>query len=293
MCISFVHISSDPCSKYKLIVLSNRDEVFERPALSAAWRQGILGGVDVQAGGTWLGVSEDGRVGILLSITQPEGTKNPKAPSRGDMPYDYLKQCNSANEFLNSLKTRADKYNGFQFLCLERNEKDTYEMSSLTNLFVDKHFFLTPGTHVISNSPIDKPLQKTIHGKRLFEDVVPQVQQASSADEVIEILLKVANDQRRCMPDDQLVKQVGRASPLFNDLVAPLSAIFVRFPSNFRYGTRTHTVFVVDQQNNATFFEKRIEQPTEDIENAAWKCEKFTFKLSNKDHVKHEITSNC
>lgn len=96
-----------------------------------------------------------------------------------------------------------------------------------------------------------------------------------------------------CMPDDQLVKQVGRASPLFNDLVAPLSAIFVRFPSNFRYGTRTHTVFVVDQQNNATFFEKRIEQPTEDIENAAWKCEKFTFKLSNKDHVKHEITSNC
>ncbi|KHJ79269.1 hypothetical protein OESDEN_21088 [Oesophagostomum dentatum] len=92
MCMTFIFISDDPGSKYKLIILNNRDENIDRPTLELDWRNGILAGTDIKdpAKGTWFGTNKLGRVGILLSITQPVDTLKHGAPSRGEQFRDSL-----------------------------------------------------------------------------------------------------------------------------------------------------------------------------------------------------------
>ncbi|KAI6197864.1 UDP-glucuronosyltransferase [Aphelenchoides besseyi] len=88
MCITF--LCTDGVERglnYKLILLNNRDEVLDRKTSAAHWEDGYLAGRDEQAPerGTWLGITRDGRIGNLLSITEPEHHKLqlPNAPSRG------------------------------------------------------------------------------------------------------------------------------------------------------------------------------------------------------------------
>lgn len=45
MCMGFIFINPDPNGKYKLIVMDNRDEFFDRPTGELNWREGILGGL--------------------------------------------------------------------------------------------------------------------------------------------------------------------------------------------------------------------------------------------------------
>uniref|UniRef100_A0A8R1EJ64 Uncharacterized protein n=1 Tax=Caenorhabditis japonica TaxID=281687 RepID=A0A8R1EJ64_CAEJA len=85
MCIGFIKVAKTADEKYKLIILNNRDEKLDRPTAEMHWHDGILSGVDEQdeARGTWLGLNRGGKIGMLLSITQPVHTKNQTAPSRG------------------------------------------------------------------------------------------------------------------------------------------------------------------------------------------------------------------
>ncbi|ROT62798.1 putative transport and Golgi organization protein 2-like isoform X2 [Penaeus vannamei] len=64
MCLLFVYINSDPKEgDYKLILVNNRDENYNRPTKPARfWDSGILGGADMFAGregGTWLGMDSE------------------------------------------------------------------------------------------------------------------------------------------------------------------------------------------------------------------------------------------
>ena len=64
---------------YRLIVAANRDEFHARPAAPAAfWRDqpGILAGRDLEAMGTWMGVSRSGR---FAAVTNYRGAREPSA----------------------------------------------------------------------------------------------------------------------------------------------------------------------------------------------------------------------
>lgn len=50
--------------------------------------QKILGGRDLKAGGTWLGCTENGRLGFLTNFREFGGI--PCAKSRGDLPLKFL-----------------------------------------------------------------------------------------------------------------------------------------------------------------------------------------------------------
>ena len=55
---------------FPLIVAANRDEYYARPTAPAAvWpdESGILAGQDLQAGGTWLGVTAGGRFAAIAN----------------------------------------------------------------------------------------------------------------------------------------------------------------------------------------------------------------------------------
>ena len=67
MCLILFAINPNP--NYKLILAANRDEFFERPTERADFwdqEQNLLAGKDLQQGGTWLGLTKNGRFSAVL-----------------------------------------------------------------------------------------------------------------------------------------------------------------------------------------------------------------------------------
>ena len=88
MCVAAIAWQADP--RWKLVVIGNRDEYHARPAAPLArWPDSsVLAGRDLQAGGTWLGVSA-GRFGLVTNLRVP-GYPKPELASRGKLITDWL-----------------------------------------------------------------------------------------------------------------------------------------------------------------------------------------------------------
>ena len=99
MCLAAVAFDAHP--NYLAVVLANRDEFHARPAAPLAlWhdRPNILAGRDLQAGGTWMGLEQRSRFGLVTNFR--ESLKMPQAPTRGDLVPDFLTSSNSAESHL-------------------------------------------------------------------------------------------------------------------------------------------------------------------------------------------------
>ena len=59
-----------PHSDLQLLLIANRDEYYARPTLPLqAWKDAsIFAGKDLQAGGTWLGLGQGGRLAALTNV---------------------------------------------------------------------------------------------------------------------------------------------------------------------------------------------------------------------------------
>ena len=77
-----------------LIVTSNRDEFYPRPTLPMHWWSDapILAGKDLDAGGTWLGLSRNGRFAAVTNYryVDENGVMESKPLSRGQLVTDFL-----------------------------------------------------------------------------------------------------------------------------------------------------------------------------------------------------------
>ena len=90
MCLIFFSLKQHP--DYKLIVAANRDEFYDRKTAAADfWKDqpNIVGGRDLEANGTWLGMTTSGKISMLTNYRDPKNI-NPAAPSRGQLVSDYL-----------------------------------------------------------------------------------------------------------------------------------------------------------------------------------------------------------
>jgi uncharacterized protein with NRDE domain len=138
-----------------LVVAANRDEFLDRPSaaprlLSAdPW---VVGGQDLNAGGTWFGVNEHGMVVGLLnrrSATKPD----PEKRSRGLLCLETL-QTRSPTEALARLGREAGAaYNGFNLLVADTAE--AYVVSNPgSELTITP---LGPGLHLLTNLDLNDP----------------------------------------------------------------------------------------------------------------------------------------
>ena len=72
MCL--VALAIDQSRRFPLVLAANRDEFFARPTARLAWwtpdagGPAILSGRDLQAGGTWLGLTAEGRLGLVTNV---------------------------------------------------------------------------------------------------------------------------------------------------------------------------------------------------------------------------------
>ncbi|MEI7431120.1 MAG: NRDE family protein, partial [Betaproteobacteria bacterium] len=90
MCLILLAWQTHP--DYPLVVAANRDEFFARPSAAAAfWEENptLLAGRDLEAGGTWLGVTRHQRFAALTNYREG-GKQRVDAPSRGRLVADFL-----------------------------------------------------------------------------------------------------------------------------------------------------------------------------------------------------------
>src|ERR1700757_5206732 len=103
--------------RFALIVAANRDEFHARKAAAAAFWQDqpeILAGRDLQAMGTWMGVSRKGR---FAAVTNYRGAREPSAAeSRGALVSAFLAGAATAAAYLADVAARGASYSGFNLL---------------------------------------------------------------------------------------------------------------------------------------------------------------------------------
>lgn len=139
-----------------LVVAANRDEALGRPAEPPAVRPehpGILMPRDAEAGGTWMGVTDDGLfVGITNRRAEVEGDR-----SRGLLVRDAL-GAESAIDAAGVVEAALDErpYSGFNLLLADREHCLLYVWDGS----LERHEF-APGVHVVVNAGFDGGTEKS------------------------------------------------------------------------------------------------------------------------------------
>lgn len=133
-----------------LLVAANRDEQHARPAEPAAFwpsQPELLAGRDLQANGTWLGLSRSGR---FASVTNFKGGHDPAArESRGALVTRFLLGGLSPADYIRGLDPGS--YSGFNLLLADRDE-----LWWLSNR-AEGARRLEPGYYALGNLLLDTP----------------------------------------------------------------------------------------------------------------------------------------
>lgn len=219
---------------WPLVVASNRDEFFARPTLplaqwTAAGGTPIVSGRDLEAGGTWLGATPQGRVALLTNVREPGGA--PGARSRGGLPVAWLEGRMPAEDFVAGLEPQA--YSGFNLVIGDMAGGAWHWMSNRTagprGLGPGwQHRPLSPGLYGLSNAFLDTPWPKTLRLKQALGSAL-----AGSLDTALlwQALADPTPAPAHELPDTGVAPETERR----------LSSAWVRFPDG-RYGTRASTL---------------------------------------------------
>ncbi len=151
MCTLAIYFQVAP--EWPVIIAANRDEFLNRPATDPTVltdHPHIVGGKDLRAGGTWLGLNEFGLVAGLLN-RRPSENPNPDARSRGMLCLDALhhRSATDAAEFAG--KERGENYNPFNLLMASRDAAAVaYNRGSHIEVVS-----LKPGLHLLTNLDVN------------------------------------------------------------------------------------------------------------------------------------------
>ena len=77
---------------YRLVLAANRDESHQRPSKALDWwpdHPDVLAGRDLRAGGTWLGITRNGRFATVTNYRERQG-KQAGRVSRGGLVTDFV-----------------------------------------------------------------------------------------------------------------------------------------------------------------------------------------------------------
>jgi uncharacterized protein with NRDE domain len=159
-----------------LIVAANRDEFHRRPAARAAFwddQPQILAGRDLEARGTWMGVSRSGK---FAAVTNFRGGTEPRAvESRGALVSRFLANGERPDAYVRSLK--KDLYSGFNLLVA-----DGEELWSASNRGGETRR-LEPGIYGLGNTLLDAPEVEGIK-----KDFAGQVKPGPSVEPLFSLL---------------------------------------------------------------------------------------------------------
>lgn len=254
MCL--VAMALDQSSRFPFVLAGNRDEFYDRPSTRLGWWEpegggpAILGGRDLTAGGTWLGLTAQGRLGLITNIRNP-GHVDPNAPSRGLVVPQWLKGDTSMPMLWPRLAISG--YNGFNMLALDFAEGECFWVNN-RKLFPER---LQRGIFGLSNAILNTPWPKV---QQLKAKLKQSVAQAADAEELANRLFEALADPTPA--SDEQLPRTG-VSLEWERLLSPA---FIKSPDG-KYGTRCSTLVITERVNKrlVTHVLERTFSPTSNM----------------------------
>ena len=235
MCLLFVAVGVHPA--HRLVLAGNRDEAHARPtAPLGRWTDApaVIAGRDLEAGGTWLGVTDAGRWATVTNVRDPASVRS-DARSRGALVADFLRGSEAPEAYASRVQDEAAAFNGFNLLV--GAGADVWYASSRR----ERAERLEAGVYGLSNDALDTPWPKLVRGRDAFAKALRGGR--VSADR----LLSMLHDETLAADTDLPDTGVGLA------LERILSPMFIR---GDRYGTRASTALVLDRHGGGWIAEK-------------------------------------
>ncbi|MCA1749556.1 MAG: NRDE family protein [Parasphingopyxis sp.] len=228
MCVLAFAWGADP--RRPLVLIGNRDERHDRPAEPLArWDETphVIAGRDAEAGGTWLGVSEQGRMAVVTNLRNPAGPDPGKA-SRGQLVADLL---TGGGRYADPAAPDLADFNPFNLIDVRAGCARI-----LSNRPEPAIRPLAPGIHGMSNGPLDEPWPKVERIKAILAGWL------ETGDGNAAPLLDALR---------------ADAAPLAGPETVHLSPIFIINPV---YGTRCSTVLIVEADGIGRIAERRYDE---------------------------------
>lgn len=247
--------------RYDLIFAANRDEFYGRPTKAAAfWKEypEILAGRDLEAGGTWMGVTKNGSLAAITNYRDPSIRKE-DSPSRGHLVLDYLKDPKKPEQYLDEVDQKADMYNGFSIFAGSVGGLMFYSNQQRSKISVK------PGIHGLSNHLLDTPWPKVVRAKEQLQNIISEGN--FSEEDVFSLLQDETRPADHRLPDTGIPKEIEKQ----------VSPIFIR---GEEYGTRSSTLLLIDKSGEVAFTEQRYAPGTKQVE----EVNRYRFSINYTDH---------
>lgn len=261
MCLIAFAIDADPACP--LLIAANRDEFLNRPtAVLHRWALAdgteIVAGRDLRDGGTWLGLSPQGRVAMLTNVRQTQAGPGPR--SRGELVTRWLQGDGDEDRFAAGIDPAA--YGGFNLVVgdfhrarwswLGNRDPEAPHEPRLPSLH---RRALGAGVYGLSNASLDTPWPKTLRLRQALDDSLARVHERDGSTDWLQPLAQALTDsapaRARELPHTGVPDDMERA----------LSSPFVRMADR-GYGTRSS--LVVSARPRATGWEVQMDEWTHD-----------------------------
>ena len=235
MCLAVLAYKHHP--DYSLILSTNRDEFYARPTAPADWwedHNDILAGRDIEKGGTWMGITRNGRYALVTNYREYPPEKQ-YTTSRGSLVTDYLKSDVTPAGYGKTLMDEGDQYDGFNLIWGDTNSLHYYSNRG------PKLQEIQPGIYGLSNHLLNTPWPKLKKAKLAFASALYR---SGSIDhsEMHSILQDTTPAPEEELPNTGMDKEWERA----------LSPCFIETPN---YGTRTTTTLFIAKDGTVNFNE--------------------------------------
>jgi uncharacterized protein with NRDE domain len=258
--VCLILLANEMHPRYRLVVAANRDEFYERPTAAAHWwgdDAELLAGKDLRSGGTWLGVTRNGRFAAITNYREPGKTRD-DAPSRGQLVLESLTATGDPLSTLEEIRAMAGPYNGFNLLV-----GDPEALAVYSNRGPEGPRLVERGVFGLSNHLFDTPWPKVRAGRERLE--------AALQDEAEPLIDRLLASLRDCVvADDSELPDTGVGL----EFERVLSPSFIRSPV---YGTRASYVLLFDRNGEITFVEQSFEQGE-----PSGKALRFDFRIESR-----------
>ena len=251
MCLLVFAFRADP--RYALVLAANRDESHSRATRPAGFwddSPNLLAGKDLQAGGTWLGITTTGRFASITNFRRGARPMNNKR-SRGALVKDYLTGKQPPRKYLQMIYAQKDDFAPFNLLVGNPDE-----LWYFSNQRSDCHALsLAPGIFGLSNGALDDPWPKVRKSKARLKQALDE---ADSSEKQCELqckknskklgkkLINMLSDQSSAWRSELPDTGVGEEKEL------KLAPVFIAQPD---YGTRASTALIIETNGKVTFRE--------------------------------------
>lgn len=258
MCLVLLAWETHP--RHRLIVAANRDEFYARPTTPAGWwadAPRVLAGRDLREGGTWMGVTRDGRFAAVTNVREPQAYRT-GTPSRGHLVGNFLLSRAPSLAYVAALMPTAPVFNGFNLLVC-----DGTTLAWFSNRQPGMRT-LPPGVYGVSNAFLDTPWPKVVLGK---DDLRRAME---GPDDQLEERLFASLARRDPAPEAELPRTgVG------DERERALSSAFIATPE---YGTRSSTVLLVGRDGEVSLTERTTSLPAAE----GWSEVRHRFRIGEE-----------